>query len=186
MSGQIFISYRREEAAPWARLIKDRLFARFPTAKIVMDVDAFEIGRDYVEEIEKAVESCDILIAVIGKSWLTLSNTEGSRRLEITGDPVRREIATALKRGIRVFPLLVEGASMPHSSDLPEDLKSLARINALEVSHNRFGTDTERLIAEIKPDFEKADAGNEESPLAIAKRVFKKANGRRREDSPRQ
>jgi len=65
-------------------------------------------------------------------------------------DLVRLEIATALKRGIRVIPVLVDGASMPRSGDLPDDLKALVRRNALEVSHNRFRADTERMIAEVE------------------------------------
>ena len=39
---------------------------------------------------------------------------------------------------------------MPRSEDLPEDLQSLARRNALEVSHNRFRADSERLIEVVK------------------------------------
>jgi hypothetical protein len=59
---------------------------------------------------------------------------------------VRVEIATALKRNIRVIPVLVDGALMPRSSDLPDDLKQLARRNALEVSYNRFDADFGRLV----------------------------------------
>ena len=47
---------------------------------------------------------------------------------------MRVEIGTALKRDIRVIPVLVEGASMPQSGELPDDLKPLARRNALNVS----------------------------------------------------
>ena len=65
---------------------------------------------------------------------------------------MRIEIATALKRGIRVIPVItVEGASMPRSGDLPDDLKSLVpRRQALEVSHNRFNADSERLISAVE------------------------------------
>ena len=39
MSGQIFISYRREDSAPWARLAHQSLAQRFPQRRIFMDVD---------------------------------------------------------------------------------------------------------------------------------------------------
>jgi hypothetical protein len=39
---------------------------------------------------------------------------------------MRIEIATALKRGIRVITVLVDGASNLRSQDLLEDLKALA------------------------------------------------------------
>jgi hypothetical protein len=58
---------------------------------------------------------------------------------------VRIEIATVLKREIRVIPMLMEGALMPRSDQLPDDLKSLARRNALETSRNWFSTDSEWL-----------------------------------------
>ena len=64
-------------------------------------------------------------------------------------DFVRVEVGTALKRGVRVIPVLVEGALMPQASQLPEDLKPLARRNALSVSHDRFRADSERLIDSV-------------------------------------
>jgi TIR domain len=112
MSGQIFISYRRDDSAPWARLVYDSLFKHFPRSRIFMDVDNLDPGNDFVEAIEKSVGSCDVLIAVIGKRWLMSSDEEGRRRLDNPKDFVRTEIGTALKRGIRVIPVLVEGASV--------------------------------------------------------------------------
>jgi hypothetical protein len=69
---------------------------------------------------------------------------------------VRLEIGIALKRGIRVIPVLVEGALMPQSGQLPENLKPLARRNALNVSHDRFRADTERLIGAVERALEGA------------------------------
>jgi hypothetical protein len=99
-----------------------------------------------------------VLIAVIGQRWLNSSDEEGGRRIDHPEDSVRLEIATALKRDIRVIPVLVDGGLMPRSSDLPDDLKLLVRRNALDVSHNRFNTDLGRLVASILTVLEKADA----------------------------
>jgi hypothetical protein len=71
-----------------------------------MDVDTIEPGIDFVEAIQQAVGGCDVLIAVIGNRWLTSAHPKGKRRLEIAEDSVRIEVATALKRGIRVIPVL--------------------------------------------------------------------------------
>jgi len=90
-----------------------------------------DLGINFVEEIEKNVGSCDVLIAVIGKHWLISTDEKRRRRLNNPNDFVRLEIATALKRNIRVIPVLVDGASMPPSGQLPEDLKPLAFRNAL-------------------------------------------------------
>jgi TIR domain len=117
MSGQIFISYRRDDASYPAGRLYDRICTHFPQSRIFMDVD-MDLGINFVEEIEKNVGCCGVLIAVMGKHWLTASDREGRRRLDHPKDYVRLEIATALKRGIRVIPVLVEGASMPEFDQL--------------------------------------------------------------------
>jgi TIR domain len=132
MHSQIFISYRREDTSASAGRFHDHLSARFAPDQIFMDVDNLEPGVDFVDAIEKSVSSCDVLIAVIGKHWLTSSDEEGQRRLDNPEDYVRIEIATALKRDIRVIPVLVDGASIPKPRDLPDDLKSFVRRSAIE------------------------------------------------------
>jgi ribose transport system substrate-binding protein len=158
MSGQIFISYRRDDNPAWARLVHNRLSQHFSQSKIFMDVDTIEPGIDFVEAIEESVGSCDVLIAVIAAHWLSAAAPQGGRRLDNPEDSVRLEIATALRRKIRVIPVLVDGALMPQSDDLPDDLKFLVRRNALQLSHDRFRTDSERLIGAIEGALEKTAA----------------------------
>jgi len=150
MSGQIFISYRRDDSSAWAGRLYDRLFQHFSQNEIFMDVDTIEPGVDFVEAIEEVVGACDVLIAVIGTRWLTSSDRGGSRRLDIPEDIVRLEIATALKRGIRVVPVLVDGATMPEVGELADELKPLVRRNAVEIGHNRFNADSERLVTALE------------------------------------
>jgi hypothetical protein len=155
MNGQIFISYRREESRWSARSLYDRLCAHFDRKQIFMDIDAIALGDDFVKVIEKTVGECDVLIAVIGAHWLTSRDEQGGRRLNNPEDFVRREIATALKREIRVIPVLMDGASMPRSTELPDDLKPLIRRNALQVSDTGFDDDCRRLVAAIRLVLEK-------------------------------
>ena len=156
MSGQIFISYRREDASYPAGRLYDNLHSRFPKNEIFMDVDSIKPGIDFIETIEERVGPCDVLVAVIGKRWLSAADEEGRRRLDNPEDFVRVEVGTALKRGVRVIPVLVEGASMPRAAELPEELKALARRNALSVSHDRFRADSERLIDSVEEVLEAA------------------------------
>jgi hypothetical protein len=150
MSGQIFISYRRDDSSGWAGRLYDSLNRHFVSNQIFIDVDNLEPGTDFVEAIKSSVGSCDVLIAVIGERWLPSVDEAGKRRLDNPDDFVRLEIATALKLNIRVIPVLVDDASMPRSNDLPDDLKLLARLNALELSHTRFNADFGRLVAALK------------------------------------
>jgi len=48
-----------------------RLSDDFPSKQIFMDVYSIDFGENFVETIKETVGSCDVLIAVIGKGWLT-------------------------------------------------------------------------------------------------------------------
>jgi formylglycine-generating enzyme required for sulfatase activity len=72
------------------------------------------------------------------------------------------EIATALRRNIRVIPVLVDGALMPRSTDLPDDLKQLIRRNSLQVGDTHFDDDCRQLVAAIEQVLEKAAAERRE------------------------
>ncbi len=143
---RIFISYRRNDSAAHTGRIYDRLIDHFGQGQVFMDVDTIQPGLDFVDVVQEAVGSCDALIAVIGGEWLRAPDATGLRRLEDPADLVRLEIATALSRSIRVIPVLVQGTRMPVDTDLPEDLKALARRNSLEVGDTRFRTDVDQLI----------------------------------------
>jgi len=145
MNPKIFISYRRDDAPGSTGRLYDRLAEAFSTDNVFIDVDAIVPGVDFVQALDDALRDCDVLLAIIGKNWLEARSDDGKRRLESSDDFVRVEIATALGHDIRVVPVLVDGAQMPASTDLPEDLQSLTRRHAVELSHMRFATDTDRL-----------------------------------------
>ncbi len=142
----IFISYRREETAYPAGWLFDRLVSHFGQAQVFKDVDSIEPGDDFVETITAAVGSCDVLLALIGDQWLTLTDANGRRRLDDPNDFVRLEIEAALSRDIRVIPVLVEGARMPRPDELPPTLSGLVRRQSLELSPSRFAADLGRLL----------------------------------------
>lgn len=146
----IFISYRHADALPHARLLQVSLCECFPDVPLFMDLDSIEAGLDFAKVISDAVNSCGVMVALIGPNWATLAGKEGRRRLDDPDDYVRFEIRTALKRGIRVIPVLVEGAKPPSQQELPSDLRRLARLNALKMScDHRYQYDAERLMSII-------------------------------------
>jgi tetratricopeptide (TPR) repeat protein len=143
--GRVFISYRREETAYAAGWLFDRLVDRFGRGQIFKDIDSIQLGDDFVEVITSAVGSCDVLLALIGEQWLTITDEQGTARLDNPDDFVRLEIEAALTRNVRVIPILVAGARMPRSDQLPPSLAKLARRQALELSPSHFESDTSRL-----------------------------------------
>ncbi len=146
----IFVSYRRQESSHLAGRLYDSLSSRFGEDQVFMDVDTIEPGVDFAEEIFRAVAACQVLLAIIGPVWLTSADEQGHRRLDDPDDIVRLEIKTALARGVRVIPILMEGAVMPTRHDLPEALAGLARRNALPIRHNSYRSDTGRLVTAIE------------------------------------
>ena len=113
MGGGIFISYRRDDSRHAAGRLVDRLAQIFPRDQLFMDIDAIEPGLDFEEVINEKLEACDVMLAVIGPNWATSRDESGALRLEDPDDFVRLEIAAALKRDIRVIPVLVDGAKIP-------------------------------------------------------------------------
>ena len=87
-----------------------------------------------------------MLLAIIGPGWQGLNATTNKSRIQNADDWVRIEISTALKRNIRVVPVLVDGGSLPSEDELPEDLKPLVKRQAYEISNKRWKYDTEQLI----------------------------------------
>src|SRR5207249_4197205 len=153
MNGKLFINYRREDSAPYAGRLYDRLTTHFGEDQVFIDIDQIDPGEDFVEAINRKVSACDIAIVLIGPSWLHATDASGKRRLDDEEDFVRMEIVAALQRKIRVIPVLVGGARMPGRHDLPEALAQLSRRNAVELSETRFHADVNRLIEAIEKSF---------------------------------
>ena len=171
----IFISYRRDDSPGHAGRIFDRLRSRFGRDVVFMDVAAIEAGVDFVDVLQKAVGSCDALLAVIGPQWLSATH-DGKRRLDDPHDFVRIEIAGALQRNVRVLPVLVEGASLPRTSELPADLQALTRRQAIELRDARWDDDIERLVEGLEKFLK---AGGEVSAPAPAATVATRASGKK-------
>src|SRR5512147_2512117 len=150
MGGTIFISYRRDQDAGFAGRLFDRLERTFRRKALFMDVDSIAPGQDFVSILETRVAKCDVLLALIGRGWLTATDEAGRRCLDNAEDFVRIEIATALTQAKRVIPVLIDDAPMPRSEDLPEVLKPLVRRQATRLSHERFKADSDRLIRVLK------------------------------------
>jgi hypothetical protein len=150
VAGGIFISYRREDSGGHAGHLHEHLSQHFPRERLFMDYDSLSPGMDFLTTIEQALDSCEVLLAVIGKQWFAIKDDDGRTRLQNENDYVRLEIGTALSRNTTVVPVLVGGATMPKYDALPKALKELARRHAHEISDRRFRDDVEELIRILK------------------------------------
>jgi hypothetical protein len=141
----VFISYRRQDSAGYAGRLFDILSSHIGTENTFMDIDTIEGGDKFRTVIHEKIESSSVLLAVIGSHWLTITDKDGNRRLDNPNDFVRLEIGKALKRGIRVVPVLVGGARVPRSHELPDDLRPLSERQALEIRDSDFHVDSQQL-----------------------------------------
>lgn len=146
----IFLSYRRVDTSGHTGRLSDVLDARFGRDAVFHDIQSIEAGTRFDEVIDSALAECRVFVPLIGDDWLGITGADGRRRLDDPEDLVRREVAAALRRGVPVIPVLLEGATMPAAAALPEELQPLTRHQAVEISDTRWDFDVQRLIAAIE------------------------------------
>jgi hypothetical protein len=148
-ASRIFISYRREDSIAYAGRLYDHLSAHFGAERVFMDIGQIEAGDDFVNVLDREIEACDLVIALIGPRWLSASNENG-RRLDQADDFVCHELAAALAQGKRLIPVLVGGATMPEARELPTTLTELARRQAHALDDKDFKFELDALIRSIE------------------------------------
>ncbi|MBI2305846.1 MAG: tetratricopeptide repeat protein [Rhodocyclales bacterium] len=119
----IFISYRRSDTDDHAGRLIDRLRHWFDAEAIFYDKqrDSIDIGDTFPAGIDTALDRAAVVLVLIGPDWLA----ELNRRVDLPGiDYVRREVVGALRRGKRVIPILLGGATVPDPSDFHADLRA--------------------------------------------------------------
>lgn len=176
----IFISYRRAGTSGYGGRLQEDLRRYFGRRRVFRDIDSILPGSDFALVIEEAVASSGVVLALIGNGWLNAMNGKGQRRLEDPDDFVRLEIESALKRGIVVIPVLVEGAMVPSPSELPASISRLGRTQAIELTDERWDYDIGRLVAVLK-DVVGAPTDADLDPTVVSRR---RSAGRRRTAGP--
>ena len=145
----VFLSYRRGDAAGWTGRIFDHLVREFGDEHVFQDIVDIEGGDDWVDELHEKVAQCDVLLALIGERWVG-QKPDGTRRIDEDKDWVRLETARALAGTAIVIPVLVDGMHMSALGDLTEDLQPLKRRNSIEITPVNFEADLQRLIHAIR------------------------------------
>jgi pterin-4a-carbinolamine dehydratase len=150
MAHTFFVSYRRDDASAEAINIKSALGRHFGSECAFMDTSSISVGSQWESVIKSALETANTMIVVIGPSWLTAGQTEfGERRIEDSEDWVRRELLESLASAKRVVPVLVRGAKFPPESALPDVLRALTKLHALEIRRDYWDHDIQLLLAQL-------------------------------------
>ncbi len=141
----VFVSYRRSDAAGTAGRLGDWLERNYPPSHVFRDIN-IEPGKPWKQAIKSALEECNILLAVIGRSW---ANDRNLQRLTRQDDFVRFEIVTALNRGIKVLPVLVDETPVPDAAKLPAELRPVVVLQFAELRNLHFASDFVVLVKAI-------------------------------------
>ncbi len=142
---KIYISYRRNDSAGITGRLFDRLTSHFGSNNVFMDIGSIPLGVDFASALEQEISQCDVVIVVIGRTWLQ----------ELAGlgleDFVRKEVEIALAIDKAIVPILVDEANMPSASDLPPSIQPIAFRNAISISSStEFHRDLDILISGLE------------------------------------
>lgn len=148
MSG-VFVSYRRDDSQGFAGRLADDLDALLGDDRVFRDIE-IPIGSDFTDVLHRAIAVSDVLLVVIGRHWAAASTRGFRSRLFEKTDWVRAEIEAAFAQGKHVIPVLVGGAAMPVSQDLPDSIQQLARYQAAELSDRHWDAEVGDLADRLR------------------------------------
>ncbi|WP_424211163.1 toll/interleukin-1 receptor domain-containing protein [Streptomyces sp. BI20] len=151
----VFVNYRTGDEESVATMIARELARRFGGERIFFAGRSIEPGHRFPVELIRAAEGCEALLAVIGPRWTEVRGTDGRPAVESDEDWTRREIRTALDRGVLVIPVLVGRATRIEPAVLPDDLRELADCQYRRFDHRNAESDLKALgdaLARLLPE----------------------------------
>lgn len=147
---KIFISYEREDAAGWAGSIYQRLKDSYGPTIVFKDEEETRTGTDWPPRLARLVKMCNALVLIIGPGW---TDSRIITKLNDETNWVHKEIVTAIDAHRPIFPVVIEGASVP-TQGIPNKISQ-----ALNRHHFRFRRnsnlwpdDIERLCKDIEKE----------------------------------
>lgn len=166
---RVFISYRRAEGEGIVHRMRAHMEKDLGSSAVFMDKQAIMPGDDFRTRILRELESCSTMLVLIGPAWADAQPGGGLARLHDPNDLVRLEIETALNRGIRVIPVLLDPVSFPPQSALPAPLHPLRQFQHQVLHQNEyFDFDMARIIAAVRVDHPKSTVLSSKWALAAA------------------
>jgi TIR domain len=153
-------------AAGHAGRLKDDLLEHFPPP-VFMDIDSIPVATRWGQAIEDAIRSSQVVLVLIAKDWMRAQHAErraddsqsdlrlvpGESRLDDPGDYVRREIETALRYNVPLIPVLIDRAEPPPLDKLPESVRALFDIEAVDLELKRWDDDVSNLLKAVETFF---------------------------------
>ncbi len=131
MSYDIFISYRRQGGAHYARILKAELEARGYRDRVFLDYDELKDGR-FDRRIMSAIEEAAVFIFILSPGALDRCRDED--------DWVRQEILYAFEQERHIIPVNFDGLFKDFSPEVPQQIREVLG------QHQFSKIDTESLL----------------------------------------
>jgi len=145
---EIFISYRTDDAAYAAAELYRAIGTHFGPDRVFYDC-TMPPSTKYPKALKRALERCEVVVAVIGPRWLA-SDQHGRRAIDQPTDWVRTELTTAIELGRIVLPVLLDDTAVLEADRLPHEIRSLAHLQFLRVRRQILTDDVRRLTAHLE------------------------------------
>ena len=146
---RIFISYRWSDSWAEAQLLHHDLVKRFGHRNVFIDTARISDGAHIPVSVTQALERSDVVLAVIGPTWLTAATPSG-RRLDDPDDVVRSEIVQARALNLRLVPVMLHGIDPPATHDLPEPIRWISYRMGTWLNRNTWKTDVVALVDRLE------------------------------------
>jgi tetratricopeptide (TPR) repeat protein len=140
----IFLCYRGIDRS-YAPLLLDReLGRRFP-GHVFQAARSNTPATDIPDSIRAYIEQCSVVIVVIDRAW-----RDDISLLFRDEDWIRLEITLALEHDRPILPLLLDGARIPRSSEVPKGIAAFTDKASASMTTRRLDADLDRLVNEIE------------------------------------
>ncbi|MEP6746862.1 MAG: toll/interleukin-1 receptor domain-containing protein [Bacteroidota bacterium] len=152
---RIFISYRHSDAQEEVYHIHRQLSLAFGTGFTMLDDNSLLPGDNFLQWIERSVQSADLVLVMIGKNWLTVQDATGRQKLSNPKDFVLLEIENSFKYKKKIVPIILPGANMPTKDQLPVSIAQLADVKGFPVPDRSDETVWRNQLSEIERTIQK-------------------------------
>lgn len=147
MPASLFISYRRTDSQQAALGLYLQLRARVGPSNVFMDRSGISPGDVWPKRLSEAITNATVVIALIGPDWLRSADEFGRRRLDASGDWVRKELVASILSGKPVVPVLLgPSTTVPPPAALPTPLRDLGLYQGYSLRDDHWEADVDGLV----------------------------------------
>ena len=132
---------------------------------VFLDVDGIAPGENFETKIQDMLAEVSHVFLPIGTELAGPMGASGRARIFDDDDMVRRETRLAMASKAKVVPILLDVTRMPHTAEVPPDLKVLPTLNGFSLRTAHFDEDMDDLFDGLLGDKEGRGSRWRDAPL---------------------